>query len=94
VATCFDRSRGVASAVAAVALFADGLTAARQTASPEAPTAPAPMMAPSCGASSSGERGLGPGQFATALHDIALDSHGNLFTGEAANGGRIQKFSR
>jgi len=39
----------------------------------------------------------GPGQeaglFATSLHDIAVDSKGNLYTGEAATGGRIQKFS-
>jgi hypothetical protein len=39
----------------------------------------------------------GPGQdaglFATSLHDIAVDSKGNMYTGEAATGGRVQKFS-
>ena len=39
----------------------------------------------------------GPGQdaglFATSLHDIAVDSKGNIYTGEAASGGRVQKFS-
>jgi hypothetical protein len=32
------------------------------------------------------------GQFATSLHDIVVDSTGNFYTGEAATGGRIQKF--
>ncbi|MQA29010.1 MAG: hypothetical protein GEU82_04110 [Luteitalea sp.] len=32
------------------------------------------------------------GRFATSLHDIAVDSSGNLYTGEAATGGRLQKF--
>jgi hypothetical protein len=40
-----------------------------------------------------GERGSGPGQFATSLHDLAVDSKGNLYTGEAAAGGRVQKFA-
>jgi L-ascorbate metabolism protein UlaG (beta-lactamase superfamily) len=39
--------------------------------------------------------GPGPaaGQFATSLHDIVVDSKGNLYTGEAATGGRVQKFA-
>jgi DNA-binding beta-propeller fold protein YncE len=39
--------------------------------------------------------GPGPaaGQFATTLHDIAVDSKGNLYTGEAAAAGRIQKWT-
>jgi len=41
-----------------------------------------------------GERGAGPGQFATSLHDLAVDSKGNIFTGEAAAAGRVQKFAR
>ena len=40
-----------------------------------------------------GGGGPGAGQFATSLHDIAADSKGNLYTGEAASGGRVQKFS-
>jgi DNA-binding beta-propeller fold protein YncE len=40
-----------------------------------------------------GGAGPAPGKFATPLHDIAVDSKGNLFTGEAANGGRVQKFT-
>ena len=39
-----------------------------------------------------GGPGRAPGQFATSLHDIMVDSHGNLYTGEAAAAGRIQKF--
>lgn len=39
-----------------------------------------------------GGAGSAPGQFATSLHDIMVDSHGNLYTGEAAAAGRIQKF--
>lgn len=39
-----------------------------------------------------GGRGASPGQFATSLHDIVVDSKGNLYTGEAATGGRVQKF--
>ena len=39
-----------------------------------------------------GGSGSAPGQFATSLHDIMVDSHGNLYTGEAAAAGRIQKF--
>jgi hypothetical protein len=40
-----------------------------------------------------GERGTNPGQFNTAVHDIAVDSKGNIYTGEAETGGRIQKFA-
>lgn len=40
-----------------------------------------------------GGRGRDPGLFATSLHDVAVDSKGNLYTGEAATGGRIQKFA-
>ncbi len=40
-----------------------------------------------------GERGPGAGQFATSLHDITVDSKGNIYTGEAAAGGRVQKFT-
>jgi DNA-binding beta-propeller fold protein YncE len=39
-----------------------------------------------------GERGAGAGQFRTSLHDLTVDSKGNVYTGEAANGGRVQKF--
>ncbi len=39
-----------------------------------------------------GGPGAGPGQFATSLHVLMVDSHGNLYTGEAAAAGRIQKF--
>jgi hypothetical protein len=39
-----------------------------------------------------GSAGTAPGQFATSLHDLIVDSHGNLYTGEAAAAGRIQKF--
>ena len=35
-----------------------------------------------------------PGQFATTLHDLTVDSKGNVYTGEAASGGRVQKFVR
>lgn len=41
-----------------------------------------------------GERGTGAGQFATTLHDLTVDSRGNVYTGEAATGGRVQKFAR
>jgi len=41
-----------------------------------------------------GERGPGPGQFATTLHDLTVDSTGHVYTGEAASGGRVQKFAR
>jgi DNA-binding beta-propeller fold protein YncE len=41
-----------------------------------------------------GERGAGAGQFATSLHDLTVDSKGNIYTGEAAAGGRVQKFAR
>jgi DNA-binding beta-propeller fold protein YncE len=41
-----------------------------------------------------GERGPGAGQFATSLHDLTVDSKGNIYTGEAAAAGRVQKFSR
>lgn len=40
-----------------------------------------------------GEKGSNIGQFATSVHDIAIDSKGNLYTGEAANGSRVQKFA-
>lgn len=40
-----------------------------------------------------GERGTAAGQFATTLHDLTVDSKGNVYTGEAATGGRVQKFS-
>ena len=40
-----------------------------------------------------GERGPGAGQFATTLHDLTVDSAGNIYTGEAATGGRVQKFA-
>ena len=40
-----------------------------------------------------GERGGGPGQFATSLHDLTVDAKGNVYTGEAAAGGRVQKFA-
>jgi DNA-binding beta-propeller fold protein YncE len=39
-----------------------------------------------------GGPGTEAGHFATSLHDIMVDSHGNIFTGEAAAAGRIQKF--
>ena len=35
--------------------------------------------------------GLQAGQF-TFLHSVALDSKGNLYTGETINGRRVQKF--
>jgi DNA-binding beta-propeller fold protein YncE len=41
-----------------------------------------------------GERGAGAGQFATTLHDLTVDSKGNVYTGEAATAGRVQKFAR
>ena len=40
-----------------------------------------------------GARGSTAGQFATSLHDLAVDSRGNVYTGEAAAGGRVQKFA-
>ena len=40
-----------------------------------------------------GERGAGAGQFATSLHDLTVDSKGNIYTGEAAAAGRAQKFA-
>lgn len=39
-----------------------------------------------------GGPGSAPGRFATSLHDIMVDSGGNIFAGEAAAAGRIQKF--
>jgi DNA-binding beta-propeller fold protein YncE len=39
-----------------------------------------------------GGPGRAPGLFATAVHDIAVNSRGELFTGEAAAAGRVQKF--
>jgi hypothetical protein len=40
-----------------------------------------------------GTPGLQAGQF-TFLHSLAMDSKGNLFTGETINGRRVQKFVR
>jgi DNA-binding beta-propeller fold protein YncE len=40
-----------------------------------------------------GSSGKAPGQFATPVHDLTMDSKGNLYTGEAATAGRVQKFS-
>ena len=40
-----------------------------------------------------GTPGLQAGQF-TFLHSVALDSRGNLYTGETINGRRVQKFKR
>ena len=40
-----------------------------------------------------GRPGHQAGQF-TFLHSVALDSEGNLYTGETINGRRIQKFTR
>lgn len=40
-----------------------------------------------------GTSGKGPGQFATPVHDLTMDSKGNIYTGEAATAGRVQKFS-
>jgi DNA-binding beta-propeller fold protein YncE len=40
-----------------------------------------------------GGPGTGPGRFATSLHVLMVDSRGNLYTGEAAAAGRIQKFT-
>ena len=40
-----------------------------------------------------GTPGLQAGQF-TFLHSVALDSKGNLYTGETINGRRVQKFTR
>ena len=39
-----------------------------------------------------GGPGTAAGQFATSLHVLMVDSRGNLYTGEAAAAGRIQKF--
>jgi sugar lactone lactonase YvrE len=39
-----------------------------------------------------GGPGKEAGRFATSLHDIVVDSKGNLYTGEAATGGRVQRF--
>ncbi len=39
-----------------------------------------------------GGPGNARGQFATSIHDMIVDSHGNLYTGEAAAAGRVQKF--
>ena len=39
-----------------------------------------------------GERGAGPGQFRMAVHDIAVDSGGNIFTADLS--GQVQKFAR
>jgi DNA-binding beta-propeller fold protein YncE len=40
-----------------------------------------------------GASGKAPGQFATPVHDLTMDSKGNIYTGEAATAGRVQKFS-
>jgi len=40
-----------------------------------------------------GERGAAAGQFATSLHDLTVDAKGNVYTGEAAAAGRVQKFA-
>jgi NHL repeat len=40
-----------------------------------------------------GSSGKAPGQFATPVHDLTMDSKGNIYTGEAATAGRVQKFS-
>ncbi len=40
-----------------------------------------------------GGPGREPGRFATSLHDMIVDSKGNLYTGEAAAAGRVQKFT-
>lgn len=40
-----------------------------------------------------GEPGTGAGQFATTLHDMTVDSRGNVYTGEAGTAGRVQKFA-
>ena len=40
-----------------------------------------------------GSSGKEPGQFATPVHDLTMDSKGNIYTGEAATGGRVQKFT-
>jgi DNA-binding beta-propeller fold protein YncE len=40
-----------------------------------------------------GSPGKDAGQFATPVHDLTLDSKGNIYTGEAATAGRIQKFT-
>ena len=39
-----------------------------------------------------GSRGTAPGQF-QGLHDIAVDSHGDIYTTEVAPGSRVQKFA-
>jgi hypothetical protein len=39
-----------------------------------------------------GGPGPAPGSFATSLHDITVDSRGNVYTGEAAAAGRVQRF--
>jgi hypothetical protein len=40
-----------------------------------------------------GGKGSEPGHFATTLHDMTVDSEGNIYTGEAATAGRVQKFA-
>ena len=40
-----------------------------------------------------GSSGKEPGQFATPVHDLTMDSKGNIYTGEAATAGRVQKFT-
>jgi hypothetical protein len=41
-----------------------------------------------------GSAGSTAGQFATPVHDLTTDSQGNIYTGEAATAGRVQKFKR
>ena len=40
-----------------------------------------------------GSSGKEAGQFATPVHDLTMDSKGNIYTGEAATAGRVQKFT-
>jgi hypothetical protein len=39
-----------------------------------------------------GQRGTAPGDF-QGIHQLAVDSHGNLYTAEVAPGARVQKFT-
>jgi sugar lactone lactonase YvrE len=39
-----------------------------------------------------GRPGIGPGEF-DALHEMATDSHGNLYVSEVEDGRRVQRFS-
>ena len=40
-----------------------------------------------------GERGQKAGQWNTAVHDLAVDSKGNIYTGEAENSPPLTKFA-